>query len=112
MQNKANVQRRDQQVAFDIGRVVLDERWQHLEDLELNIKSRRSGFSKGLEDLVQLRSGNCFGNNEALQTDNRDRREFDIFGAACNDEGIDKVGSLAELCAKVSKHSDEPLGHG
>lgn len=97
LQDKTDVQGGNQQLPLDVDGIVGQQGGESLENLELDIQACRGALLEGLEDLAQLGAWKGTGNDEALQADDGDAGELCIFGAAGDDEGVDKVGVLGEF---------------
>lgn len=97
LQDETDVQGGNQQLALDVDGIVGEEGGECLEDLELDIQACRGALLESLEDLAQLGAREGAGDDEALQADDGDAGELCIFGAAGDDEGVDKVGVLGEF---------------
>lgn len=97
LQDEADVQGGNQQLALDVDGIVGQQGGESLENLELDIQACRGALLESLEDLAQLGARESTGDDEALQADDGDAGELCIFGPASDDEGVDKVGVLGQF---------------
>ena len=94
LQGEANVECIDQEVSPEIDRIVLQQRRQGLEDLELDVEARRRCLHERLEYLVEAGARQGAGDDKALQADDGDGGELWILGATGDDKGVHKVDPL------------------